>query len=97
MRGPVAGRAYGTIGGGAVEYRSEQVAAQVLRTRSSRTARFLLRRNQVEDLGMICGGDVTVYFHFIPGGDPAALEVADTLLPLPPWRRRRSSPPFGRA
>ena len=71
-----AGRVYGTIGGGAVEYRSEQVAAQVLRTRSSRTARFLLRRNQVEDLGMICGGDVTVYFHFIPGGDPAALEVA---------------------
>ena len=71
-----AGRVYGTIGGGAVEYRSEQVAAQVLRTRSSRTARFLLRRNQVEDLGMICGGDVTVYFHFIPGGDPAVLEVA---------------------
>lgn len=70
------GRVCGTIGGGAVEYRSEQMAAEVLRAKSSRTAQFLLRRNQVEDLGMICGGDVTVYFQYLPAGDEAVPALA---------------------
>ena len=59
------GRIYGTIGGGAVEYRSEQIAAQVLRERRSRLEFFCLTKNEVLDLGMVCGGDVHVYFHYI--------------------------------
>lgn len=75
------GRIHGTIGGGAVEYKSEQIAAEVLEKKSSLTENFLLRKNDVLDLGMVCGGDVTVYFHYIPAADEATLalckEVAD--------------------
>lgn len=70
------GRIYGTIGGGAVEYRSEQMAAEVLRTHRSRLEFFCLTKNEVRDLGMICGGDVHVYFRYIPAGDPAMLALA---------------------
>ena len=59
------GRICGTIGGGAVEYRSEGLAAQVLEEKSSYSKAFTLQRNEVEDLGMICGGDVRVYFQYI--------------------------------
>lgn len=67
------GRLCGTIGGGAVEYRAEQMAVDVLANKRSRTELFQLHPNQVADLGMICGGDVTVYFHYIPAGDEAAI------------------------
>ncbi len=76
------GRIYGTIGGGAVEYRAEQVAAEVLAKRSSRTEQFLLHKNEVQDLGMVCGGDVTVYFHYLAAGDAAILAVVRTALEL---------------
>ncbi len=56
------GRISGTVGGGMVEYRSEQLALETLRDKSSHAHDFNLERNDVEDLGMICGGDVTVYF-----------------------------------
>ncbi len=59
------GRVRGTIGGGAVEYKSEQMAKEVLENKSSHMQQFLLHKNQVQDLGMVCGGDVNVYFHFI--------------------------------
>lgn len=64
------GHICGTIGGGAVEYRSEQMAAEVLKSRSSKLENFRLHPNEVADLGMICGGAVDVYFRFIPGFDP---------------------------
>lgn len=59
------GRIYGTIGGGAVEYRAQQVAGEVLAAKNSRLEHFVLRKNEVQDLGMVCGGDVTVYFHYL--------------------------------
>lgn len=61
------GRVCGTIGGGAVEHLSEQLAMDALRFRCSTMKSFDLTRNQIEDLGMVCGGAVTVYYHFIPG------------------------------
>ncbi len=76
------GRRCGTIGGGNVEYKSEQLAQKVLAERNSRTETFLLRENDVEDLGMICGGDVTVYFHFLPAADSAALRLAEAALTM---------------
>lgn len=70
-----AGRICGTIGGGAVEYRSEQIAQQVLQSGSSRAQDFSLTREDVQKLGMICGGDVRVFFHYISGQDKRMLEV----------------------
>ncbi len=60
------GRACGTIGGGAVEHRSEQMALAVLRDKCSRFERYMLHKNEIQDLGMICGGEVYVYFRYIP-------------------------------
>ena len=71
------GRVCGTIGGGAVEYRSEQIAAQMLRDKSSGEHDFSLTRDDVENLGMICGGAVKVFFRYLPAGDPETLALAD--------------------
>ena len=70
------GRVAGTIGGGAVEYRSEQLALEALREGRSRVESFQLRPNEVQDLGMICGGDVKVSFRYLAGEDPEALAWA---------------------
>lgn len=69
------GRICGTIGGGAVEYRSEQIALQVLERKVSGQQDFSLTREDVQNLGMICGGDVNVFFHYIPQGEPETLAL----------------------
>ena len=71
------GRIYGTIGGGAVEYRSEHIAAEQLAKRASLEHDFTLTKDDVQNLGMICGGDVKVFFHYIPAGDANAAAVSD--------------------
>lgn len=69
------GRLIGTIGGGAVEYRSEQIAAQVLENKKSRTEFFRLKPNEVADIGMICGGDVLIWFQYLPAADQGTLDI----------------------
>ena len=69
------GRICGTIGGGAVEYRSEQIAAKVLETRTSLGHDFTLTKDDVQNLGMICGGACDVFFHYLPAGDDHTLEL----------------------
>ena len=71
------GRITGTIGGGAVEYRSEQIAQEVLAEGRSRNHQFSLTKDDVQNLGMICGGNVTVYFHYLPAGDRKILALAE--------------------
>ena len=69
------GRICGTIGGGAVEYRSEQIAAEVLKEQTSLGHDFTLTRDDVQDLGMICGGACDVFFHYIPAGDLRTINI----------------------
>lgn len=69
------GRICGTIGGGPVEYRSEQMALQVLEKKVSSQQEFSLTRDDVQKLGMICGGDVHVFFHYVPAGDGETLSL----------------------
>ena len=71
------GRICGTIGGGAVEYRSEQIAQKVLENKSSYGHDFTLTRDDVQNLGMICGGACNVFFHFIPARDAAVIALAE--------------------
>ncbi len=59
------GTTAGTIGGGAVEHRSIQMAQKAIREKASYTHGFVLGKEQVADLGMICGGDVVVYFQYL--------------------------------
>lgn len=74
------GRVYGTIGGGMVEHRSIQLAIEALEKQTSIIKQFALKKNEVEDLGMICGGDVTIFFRFICGGDSEILSLCNTAL-----------------
>lgn len=72
------GRLCGTIGGGAVEYRSQQIAAQVLTEGTSLGHDFTLTKDDVQHLGMICGGACNVYFHYLPAGDSHTITLCDT-------------------
>ena len=72
-----AGRVCGTIGGGAVEYKSERIAMDILKDRGSRKEIFRLYRNEIEDLGMVCGGNVEVFFRYIPADDAAVRTLVD--------------------
>lgn len=56
------GRIAGTIGGGAVEYRAIQLAAEFSGIGRSQVHSFSLNEKNGAELGMICGGDVTVQF-----------------------------------
>ncbi len=71
------GRLCGTIGGGAVEYRSEQIAAKVLEEKTSLGHDFTLTKDDVQNLGMICGGACNVFFHYIPAGDAHTLTLTE--------------------
>jgi len=71
------GRIFGTIGGGAVEYRAEQMAKRVLEEKTSYNHDFSLTRDDVEKLGMICGGAVRVFFHYISAGDEKMIAWAE--------------------
>lgn len=69
------GRICGTIGGGAVEYRCQQTALRALSNRASIQQGFSLNRDDVENLGMICGGAVNVFFHYLPAQDAETLAL----------------------
>ena len=66
------GHTEGTVGGGAVELESGKLAMEVLRTKQSLVHGYCLVPNQVADIGMICGGNVTVYFQYFDPQDDAA-------------------------
>lgn len=59
------GRIFGTIGGGPVEYQSEVLAQQLLEEKHNHIKTFILAPNDIADLGMICGGNVEVYFQYL--------------------------------
>ncbi len=74
------GRVTGTIGGGGVEYKAEQLALDALHEKSSYVRTFRLTPNQVEDLGMVCGGDVDLHFQFISPADRDAKQLIPRVL-----------------
>ncbi|MBR4168949.1 MAG: xanthine dehydrogenase accessory protein XdhC [Lachnospiraceae bacterium] len=68
------GRIAGTIGGGSVEYESIRIAQRVLREKRNAGEHFSLTKNDVADIGMICGGNVEVFFLYLQGGDRSVVE-----------------------
>ncbi len=69
------GSSTGTVGGGAVEYESIRLAKKALEEKTTFTHGFNLSPNQTADIGMICGGQVVVYFQYFAGGDERAIEL----------------------
>lgn len=74
------GTTMGTIGGGAVEYRASLMGQDVLKEKASFTKGFRLVKNDVADLGMICGGDVVVYFQYISPEHQTFAATCSTIL-----------------
>lgn len=71
------GRIYGTVGGGAVEFHSIEMAKAQIAEGKNMQHYFRLVHNQVEDIGMICGGDVRIHFQILRAGDPVLCEMLD--------------------
>lgn len=59
----------GTVGGGAVEKRSIDVAKKLIGTGKSMEQDFELIKNADEGIGMECGGNVSVYFQYVDASD----------------------------
>ena len=76
------GRLCGTVGGGAVELRAEQLAMEALADKRSSIHTITLCKNEIEDLGMVCGGNVTVHFCYISCRDRRMHAVASRALAL---------------
>lgn len=57
------GQSLGTVGGGAVEYECQKLARAVLEEKQSSLRQFRLSQAQI---GMVCGGDVTVCLQYLP-------------------------------
>ena len=74
------GRIMGTIGGGAVEHESEILALKLLGEKQCHLHDYVLRKNEGEDIGMACGGDVSVWFQFVDHSDSRWAELAGALL-----------------
>ena len=70
------GASCGTVGGGAVELHTVRYAGEVLETGVSRLHAFRLAPNQKQDIGMICGGDVTVYLQLLTPQDAPLIRSA---------------------
>ncbi len=69
------GRLAGTVGGGAVELHSISIAEEAIRKKESNIHHFILSKNQIEDIGMICGGNATVHYLYLPGDDESLLDL----------------------
>ena len=76
------GRIHGTIGGGAVEFHALNLAAEALSASKSIVKSYRLNKNQIEDIGMVCGGDVRVYFQYIAADDVDMPSLCDLGLEL---------------
>lgn len=59
------GRIYGTIGGGNMEYQATATAVKLLEEGRNHLQEYNLAAKEVADLGMVCGGKVTVLFYYL--------------------------------
>lgn len=67
------GSILGTIGGGILEARVQQLAKHAFDHRGARVSDFVLTAEDAERMGMICGGELQVLIQYIDGSDPAHL------------------------
>ena len=69
------GGSSGTVGGGAVEFEAQKHAALMFDSKSTHIASYSLEKHAVADLGMICGGDVTLFYEYFDPADNRCLEL----------------------
>ena len=74
------GSTMGTVGGGAVELIAAKEALEVLKTGETRVRAFCLAPEQVASIGMICGGNVTIYYQLLTAAELPTLYEMRTAL-----------------
>ncbi len=72
----------GTIGGGNVEYEAQKLGAELLKSGENAVREFRFLPGDAASLGMVCGGDVTLHFQYLPAGDTVVLGVLRHLVEL---------------
>ena len=76
------GTTVGTIGGGAVELICTNQAKDALKEKKSFISSYILTKNDVQDIGMICGGNVKVYFQYLDHSDKNTAALFNELYSL---------------
>lgn len=74
------GSTTGTVGGGNVEYEAVNLGRKLLRNGENALRSFRFVQGDAASLGMVCGGDVTLHFHYLSAGDGEAAAVLRALL-----------------
>ena len=74
------GTGVGTVGGGNVEYEAQKLASKLLETGENALRDFRFVQGDAASLGMVCGGDVTLHFHYLDASDSHTAAVFRALL-----------------
>lgn len=74
------GSSHGTIGGGNVEYQAYLKALELLKEKESTTVGYNLGTQDTANIGMVCGGQVVVYFQYISHEDPECRALIGEIL-----------------
>ncbi|MBE6824894.1 MAG: hypothetical protein E7513_06055 [Ruminococcaceae bacterium] len=69
------GTTLGTIGGGAIEYDCTLLAKEALIKQKSFQKTYILNHNDAENIGMVCGGSASIFFHYIDASDSKNVEI----------------------
>lgn len=76
------GRVAGTVGGGAVEHEAERLAISALTEGKCALKDYSLTVGDPAELGMVCGGEVKLFFQYFQGGDLEAAAQAEQIAAL---------------
>ena len=74
------GSMLGTIGGGAIEYHAAEAAREAIREKYSCIREYSLSSSQAADIGMVCGGCVSVCIQYLSPEDSRVGEICAGLL-----------------
>lgn len=74
------GSTCGTVGGGKVEMIAAREAMEVLQTGKTAVRAFGLAPEQVNSIGMVCGGNVTIYYQLLTAAELPKLYAMRTAL-----------------
>lgn len=74
------GTTSGTVGGGNVEYEATSLAKELLPRGENALRYFRFVQGDAASLGMVCGGDVRLHFHYLPAGDVGIITILRDLL-----------------
>ncbi len=65
----------GTVGGGAIEYDCTQLAKKALNQQTSFQKTYILNHNDAQNLGMVCGGSASIFFHYLSASDSKNVDI----------------------